>query len=109
MARSTPTMAARRSSAPTGISNALEKLDQAVQAAQQRLGTKAEALKVQQDKVAESVSKGHGKRLAQRQRALVSLARRGRTPRIHTTNASPKRTWAHPGSGRIAIFASRRS
>ena len=53
---------------------AREKLDQAVQAAQQRLGTKAEALKVQQDKVAESVSKGHGKRLEQRQRALVSLA-----------------------------------
>jgi hypothetical protein len=50
------------------------KLAQAVQAAQQRLGTKAEALKVQQDKVAESVSKGHGKRLEQRQRALVSLA-----------------------------------
>ena len=74
MARSTPTMAARRSSAPTGISNALDKTHQAVQAAQQRLGTKAEALKVQQDKVAESVSKGHGKRLAQRQRALVSLA-----------------------------------
>jgi len=53
---------------------AREKLDQAVQAAQQRLGTKAEALKVQQDKVAESVSKGHGKRLAQRQRALGALA-----------------------------------
>jgi hypothetical protein len=53
---------------------AREKLDHAVQAAQQRLGTKAEALKGQQDKVAESVSKGHGKRLAQRQRALVSLA-----------------------------------
>jgi hypothetical protein len=51
-----------------------EKLDQAVQAAQQRLGTKAEAFKVQQDKVAESVSKGHGKRLEQRQRAWVSLA-----------------------------------
>src|SRR5262245_61333138 len=50
------------------------KLDQAVQAAQQQLGTKAEALKVQQDKVAESVSKGHGKRLEQRQRVLVSLA-----------------------------------
>ena len=29
---------------------------------------------MQQDKVAESASKGHGKRLAQRQRALVSLA-----------------------------------
>lgn len=53
---------------------AREKLDHAMQAAQQRLGTKAEALKVQQDKVAESVSKGHGKRLEQRQRALVSLA-----------------------------------
>jgi hypothetical protein len=51
-----------------------EKLDQAVQAAQQRLGTKAEALKVQQGKVAASVSKGHGKRLEQRQRALGSLA-----------------------------------
>jgi hypothetical protein len=53
---------------------AREKLGQAVQAAQQWLGTKAEALKVQQDKVAESVSKGPGKRLEQRQRALVSLA-----------------------------------
>ena len=53
---------------------AREQLDQAVQAAQQRLGTKAEALKVQQDQVAESVSKGHGKRLAQRQRALGALA-----------------------------------
>jgi len=54
---------------------AREKLDQAVQAAQQRVGTKAEALKGQQDKVAESVSKGHGKRLEQRQRALVTLAK----------------------------------
>jgi hypothetical protein len=53
---------------------AREKLDQAVPAAQQRLGAKAEALKVQQDKVAESGSKGHGTRLAQRQRAVVSLA-----------------------------------
>ncbi len=51
---------------------AREKLDHAVQAAQQRLGTKAEALKGPQDKGAESVSKGHGKRLAQRQRAWVS-------------------------------------
>jgi hypothetical protein len=49
------------------------KLDQAVQAAQQRLSTKTEALKVQRDKGAESVSKGHGKRLEQRQRALVSV------------------------------------
>jgi hypothetical protein len=53
---------------------AREQLDHAMQAAQQRLGTKAEALKVQQDKVAESVSKGHGKRLEQRQRAWVSWA-----------------------------------
>jgi hypothetical protein len=45
-----------------------------VQAAHQRLGPQAEALKVHQDKGAESVSTGHGKRLEQRQRTLVSLA-----------------------------------
>jgi hypothetical protein len=77
MARSRPTMAARPSSAPTGISNARATLAQAVQAAPQRVGTKAEALTGHQDKVAESVSTGHGKRLAQRQRALVPLAKEG--------------------------------
>src|SRR6267143_3038388 len=50
-----------------------EKLDQSLEAAQQRVDKKAEALKAHQDKVTESASKGHGKRLAQRQRALVGV------------------------------------
>ncbi len=45
-------------------------LDQALGGAHKRVATKTEAVNVQQAKVAESVSKGHGQRLAQRQRAL---------------------------------------
>jgi len=52
-----------------------EKLDQSLEVAQQRVDKKAEALKAQQDKVAASESKGHGTRLAQRQRALVGVAK----------------------------------
>ncbi len=50
-----------------------EKFDQSLEAAQQRVDKKAEALKAHQDKVAASESKGHGTRLAQRQRALVGV------------------------------------
>ena len=46
-------------------------LDQSLEAAHKRVDKKAEALKTHQDKVAESASKGHGKRLEQRQQALV--------------------------------------
>src|SRR3954453_20991205 len=49
------------------------KRDQALEATQKRLDKKAEALKATQDQVAESESRGHGTRLAQRQRALVVL------------------------------------
>ena len=49
---------------------ARDKLDQSLAAAHGRLNKKAEAFKVQQAKVVESTSKGHGKRLEQRQRAL---------------------------------------
>jgi hypothetical protein len=52
-----------------------EKLAQSLEAARQRVDKKAEALKAQQDKVAASESKGHGTRLAQRQRALVGVAK----------------------------------
>jgi hypothetical protein len=52
---------------------ARDKLDQALEAARQRVDKKAEALKTKQHQVAESVSKGHGKRLAQRQRTLAAL------------------------------------
>ena len=50
-----------------------EQLEQSLETAQKRVDKKAEALKAQQDKVAESASKGHGKRLEQRKRALVVL------------------------------------
>jgi hypothetical protein len=50
---------------------AREKLDQAIEGNQKRLEHKAEALRVQQDKVAESQHRGHGKRLEQRQRTLA--------------------------------------
>jgi hypothetical protein len=48
-----------------------EALDASLETAQQRLDKKSEAFQAQQAKVAESTSKGHGKRLEQRQQALV--------------------------------------
>src|SRR5712691_6090403 len=48
-----------------------EKLDQSLAAAHQRVDKQTAALKAQQDKGAESESKGHSTRLDQRKRALV--------------------------------------
>ena len=48
-------------------------LDQSLETAHKRVDKKAEAVKAQQDKVAESASKGHGKRLEQRTRTLLTL------------------------------------
>src|SRR3989440_5751759 len=48
-----------------------EQVEKSLEAAQKRVDKKAEEFKAQQDKVGESESKGHGKRLEQRQRALV--------------------------------------
>ena len=62
---------------------AREKLDQSLVAAQQRLAKKAEALKMHQDKVAESEHKGHGKRLAQRQRALAVAEKESKDAQDH--------------------------
>jgi len=45
---------------------ARDKLDQALEATQKRVDKQAEALKAKQDQGAESESKGHGTRLAQR-------------------------------------------
>ncbi len=50
-----------------------EQRDQAREAAQQRVDTQAEALKGPEAKVAEADAKGHGKRLAQRQRTCAVL------------------------------------
>jgi hypothetical protein len=52
---------------------AREQLEQSLAAAQKRVDKKAEGVKAKQEQVAESESKGHGKRLAQRQRVLVVL------------------------------------
>lgn len=58
-----------------------EQLDQSLETAHKRVDKKAEAVKAQQDKVAESEAKGHGKRLEQRQRhSMVRLARSATTP-----------------------------
>jgi hypothetical protein len=48
-----------------------ETLNKSIEGAQKRVEKKAAALQAQQDKVAESASKGHRKRLEQRQRALA--------------------------------------
>jgi len=50
---------------------ARSKLEQALEGAQQRIERKAQELEAQQDKVAESEQRGHGKRLEQRQQALA--------------------------------------
>src|SRR5467141_799507 len=51
-----------------------EELEASLETAQQRVGNKGEALHEQQAKVAESKAKGHGKRLEQRQQALLRAA-----------------------------------
>jgi hypothetical protein len=49
-------------------------LEAALETTQQRVDKKVEALQAQQAKVEESTSKGHGKRLEQRQQALLRVA-----------------------------------
>jgi len=48
-------------------------LEPSLETAHKRVDKKAAALKAQQDKVAESASKGHGKRLEQRRRTVLTL------------------------------------
>lgn len=50
-----------------------EPLAQSLETAHKRVDKKTEAVQAQQDKVAESTSQGHGKRLEQRKRHLVTL------------------------------------
>jgi len=52
---------------------AREQLNQALAGLQQRADKKSDQIKAQQDKVAESAAKGHGKRLEQRQRTLAVM------------------------------------
>jgi len=62
---------------------AREQLEQSLAAAQQRVAKTAEAVKAKQDQVAESEARGHGKRLAQRQRALAVLAKAWKEAQHH--------------------------
>ena len=52
---------------------ARDKLATSLEAAQKRIAKQVEAIRTKQEQVAESVSQGHGRRLAQRQRALRAL------------------------------------
>ena len=62
---------------------AREPLEQSLAAAQQRVAKKAEAVTAKQEQVAESEVRGHGKRLAQRQRALAVLAKEWKEAQHH--------------------------
>ena len=86
-------------------------LDQSLETAHKRVDKKAAALKAQQDKVAESESKGHGTRLEQRRRTLVTLEQECQGGQSDTRRSalSKPRPWAPLGSGPIATSASRRS
>jgi hypothetical protein len=94
-----------------------DKPDPLLASAQTRVAKKTEAIKGQQEKVAASASKGHGTRLAQRQRALVGLAQAFQdaqhTYAKLTEQASamgPKpQPWGHQGSERTVTSARRRS
>jgi len=54
---------------------AREQLEQSLESARKRVDKKAEAVQIKQAQMAESDAKGHGKRLAQRQRAVAELAK----------------------------------
>jgi hypothetical protein len=60
-----------------------EQLAQSLAAAHQRVDKTTTTLKAQQDKVAESESKGHGTRLDQRKRALVVVEKECKDARHH--------------------------
>jgi len=75
---------------------AREQLDQSLAAAQQRVRKKAEAVQAQQTKVAESAAKGHGKRLAQRQRALAGLAQELQAVQHHQAQLAAQATALGP-------------
>src|SRR5262249_62132250 len=67
-----------------------EKRDQALEAAQKRLGKKAGEVRAQQAKVVESEHKGHGKRLEQRQRALVVVEKESKDAQAQRTKQAAK-------------------
>jgi hypothetical protein len=75
---------------------AREPLEQSLAAPQQRVSKKAEAVQVQQAKVAESVSKGHGTRLEQRQRTLAGLGQERQAVQHHQAQLAAQATALGP-------------
>jgi len=75
---------------------ARKQLEQSWAATQQRVSKKAEAIQAQQAKVAESVSKGHGKRLEQRQRTLVGLGQELQAIQHHQAQLAAQATALGP-------------
>jgi len=75
---------------------ARKQLEQSWAATQQRVSKKAEAIQAQQTKVAESVSKGHGKRLEQRQRTLVGLGQELQAIQHHQAQLAAQATALGP-------------
>jgi hypothetical protein len=65
-------------------------------ATQQRVSKKAQAVQTQQAKVAESVSKGHGRRLAQRQHTLLGLAQELQAVQHHQAQLAAQATALGP-------------
>jgi hypothetical protein len=75
-----------------------EQLDHALAAAQKRVDKQGKAVTTQQAKVVESVSKGHGKRLEQRQRTLAVLEKAHQdTQHKHSQLAAQAATVGLPG------------
>src|SRR5262249_8915944 len=78
----------------------IERLDQCLESADKRVEKKAEAVKGQQDKVAQSEAKGHGKRLEQRKDHLATLEREIKDAKATHVKLYEQRTALGPGGQR---------
>src|SRR2546428_4326405 len=75
-------------------------LDQSLETAHKRVDKKAEALQAQQDKVAESESKGHGTRLEQRRRTLLILEQEFKEAKAQQAKCSEQASTLGPAGQR---------
>src|SRR5260370_36404002 len=85
-------------------------LDQSLETAHKRVDKQAADLQAQQDKVAESASKGHGTRLEQRRRTVLTLGPAGqradrdfRTQTIMTIRTLVLENWLRAFMGALAV------
>jgi len=103
------TMGVRRVSVPDRHHQRKQvQLNQSLETAHKRVDKKAEALKAQQDKVAESESKGHGKRLAQRTRTLLTLAQAFKEAKAQQAQCSEHASTLGPAGQRADVTSASR-